>query len=224
MAVRAEEQLSARHGRGAPRRAAAGLFAALLLSAGCTTLDPFVGTADGPPTGTVYQVVATWNPEVVFAPDPVHGGKPAPGLAGRLYLFGPQIDFPMQGDGALVVDLYNECGDKPVMLEEWRIDHDTLQRLLRKDMIGWGYTLFLPWGTYKPDLQRVRLRACYQPAKGAPLFADNGPMTLHTGEPAGGPVAAGPNTPPTAAQLANQARAPAAGTGGLQVTRFPVGR
>lgn len=223
MAVRPEEQLSARPGRGAPRLAAGGLVLALLLSAGCTPLESFVDPGDAPPTGAVYQVVATWNPEVVFAPDPVHGGRPTPGLAGRVYLFGPEIDFPLDGDGSLVVDLYNEGGDKPAMLEEWRIDHDTLHRLLRKDMIGWGYTVFLPWGTYRPDIQRVRLRACYHPAKGTPLFADNGAMTLHgSNGPAGAPVAA--NAPPTAAQLAAKAAAPAANPGGLQVTRFPVGR
>src|SRR5208337_2466794 len=96
-----------------------------------------------------------------------------PGLAGRLYLFGPNIDYPLAGDGRLTVDLFNdepEAGKEPKLLEQWRIDKDTLKRLLKKDTIGWGYTLFLPWGTYKPEITHVHLRLRYDPAHGTPIF------------------------------------------------------
>ena len=113
MAVRAEELMSGAGLQPAgPGRQVANLpharawlpalALALILTAGCTTLDPFVASGDGPPGGAVYQVVATWRNEVIFAPDPTHAGAPTPGLAGRMYLFGPQIDFPVQGDGGVV--------------------------------------------------------------------------------------------------------------------------
>jgi hypothetical protein len=212
---------SARQASRLPHGLAGVAVLALLLSAGCTALDPFVSGGNGPPAGAVYQVVATWNNQVAYAPDPAHGGAPTPGLAGRMYLFGPQIDFPLQGDGSVVVDLYDETGDKPVMLEEWRFDHDTLRRLLREDMIGWGYTLFLPWGTYKADVKRVRLRLCYQPASGSPLYAENAPMTLNGADTPGQAAAAGPK-PAAAASAA--APGPAVGQAPLQTARFPVGR
>src|SRR5579885_875781 len=141
MAVRPEELSGPRLGR---RLAACCPLLALVLTSGCVGLNPFVA-ADAPPQGKVCQVVATWNSKVVTAEDPCHGGAATPGLAGRVYLFGPQIDFPMQGDGGMVVDLYDQTSGKPAMLEEWRLDPATLQRLLRKDVIGWGYTVFLPW-------------------------------------------------------------------------------
>ncbi|OAI47617.1 hypothetical protein AYO44_01705 [Planctomycetaceae bacterium SCGC AG-212-F19] len=159
----------------------------LAFASGCVALDEFVHKADVPPVGAVYQVVAAWNKEVMFAPDPVNGGRPTPGLTGRLYLFGPQIDFPLEGDGSLVVELYTVPTPAPQgsaappaeskRLERWELDKETLHRLLRKDPIGWGYTLFLPWSTYRPDLTQVKLRICYQPQHGTPLYADS-PLSL----------------------------------------------
>jgi hypothetical protein len=201
---------------------------ALLLAGGCAPMDAFVGGGDVPPVGPVHQVVATWHNEVVFAPDPVHGGAQTPGLAGRLYLFGPEIKEPLAGGGSVVVDVFDDRGDKPVMLEEWRLDPDTLRQLQRKDMIGWGYTLFLPWGTYKPDIKQVHLRLCYQPAKGAPLYTESSRISLGGGSPVTSvatskPVPTTPGIrPPTAAELV--ARTGTADTGGVQVSRFPLSR
>jgi hypothetical protein len=166
------------------------LVALLPLAGGCVTTSNWLGgTADGPPVGVPCQVVATWDAEVRFAPDPVRGGMMAPGLAGRLYLFGPQIDFPMGADGSVVVDLFDATHPGPLPaapLEEWRIDRETLLRLQRRDAIGWGYTLFLPWGTYRPDLGVVQLKVRYEPAKGTPLYAENAPLTLRA--PGSNPV------------------------------------
>lgn len=162
------------------RSPALGLVACLL--SGCVGLEHFLDKPEKPPTGKVCQVVATWNRHVAFAPDPANGGVLTPGIVGRLYLFGPQIDFPLAAEGCLTVDLFDDRpraeGAPPVLLEEWRLDKDTLANLLRKDTIGWGYTLFLPWGTYKPDLTRVRLKLRYDPVGGTPLYTESGPLTL----------------------------------------------
>src|SRR5581483_612242 len=58
-------------------------------------------------------------------------------------------------------------------LEEWRIDSDTLKRLGKRDMLGWGYTLFLPWSTYRPDVGQVRMKLAYVPVKGTPIFSES---------------------------------------------------
>jgi hypothetical protein len=158
------------------------VLALTALSAGCVSLGALLGPEGASSTVPVCQIVAIWCHDVKFAPDPVRGGALAPGLAGRLYLFGPQIDFPLIGDGSLQVDLYDEGpraqGGEPRLLEVWRIDRDTLRRLLKRDTIGWGYTLFLPWGTYKPEITRVRLKLRYDPQKGTPLFTESGSLTL----------------------------------------------
>ena len=153
----------------------------LVSLSGCVTL-PKGDKEDPMPHGQVCQVVATWNHQAVFVPDPAHGGVEEPGLAGRLYLFGPEISFPLIEDGSVVVDLYDDTkapGDgQPIPLEEWRFDPATLKRLAKKDMIGWGYTLFLPWGTYKPEINQIHLKVRYVTAKGNPFFCESGPMSL----------------------------------------------
>ena len=47
-----------------------------------------------------------------------------------------------------------------------------------RDAIGWGYSLFLPWGTYKPEINQIHLKICYQPPKGYPIYAVGTPITL----------------------------------------------
>jgi hypothetical protein len=160
----------------------AGCLLALALSAGCIGTRPFfvVENKEGPP---VCHVMTSWEPRVLYTPDPTHGGTPTPGLAGRLYLFGSMIGQPLVGDGSLVVDLYDDipvdAGGKGKLIEKWALDKDTLKRLLRHDTIGDGYTLFLPWGTYRPDITKVHLKVSYQPSKGSPLFDSGSTIALN---------------------------------------------
>jgi hypothetical protein len=183
--------------RKGPRAVSVVLVVGASLSAGCVMLDTHLTKRDAPPTGPAAQVVVTWDKSVRFAPDPAHGGAPNPGVAGRLYLFGTDCSFPLAADGSLQVELYDDTplasGGKAVLKEQWNIDKDTLKRLLRKDMIGWGYSLFLPWGTYSPDITRVHLMVRYTPTGGIPLFAPS--ETVSLGHP---DVINVPQTPPQA--------------------------
>src|SRR5207302_8783413 len=91
-------------------------------------------------------------------------------------------------EGTAVVDLYDDRpiaqGGQPVLLEEWRIDEKTLHRLKRKDKIGWGYTLFLPWSTLEkhPDIDLIHLTVRYTPNTGNPLFFAGAPMSVTLGD------------------------------------------
>jgi hypothetical protein len=184
-----------------PKLSLVGGLAALVLllvqGSGCATLD-LLGTREEPPTGVVHQLTVQWVNQVIFTPDPVHGGAPTPGLAGRLWLYGPEIGIPFAGDGSLVVDLFEEApggpDGKPIQRERWNIDKDTLRRLLKKDMIGWGYTLFLPWSTYRSEVTQVRLRVCYQPANGPPIYAPERSTSLTSPEVANTVVGQRENT------------------------------
>ena len=89
-----------------------------------------------PPSGEPSQVVETWQPTVFFAPDPANGGRDTPTLFGRVYLFGPELKYPMIGEGKLVVDLYSgpiPRGATVAPLEEWQFDPVTLKRLAKRD-------------------------------------------------------------------------------------------
>jgi hypothetical protein len=155
------------------------------------------------PSTNVCQVVVQWAKNVHYEPDPINGGVPRPGIVGRIYLFGPTIDYPQVGDGSLMIDLFLDSESKPgeQPVERWCIDPETLHRLLRKDMVGWGYTLFLPWTTYKRDIANVHMTVRYDPRNGGnPLYAPSSKVTLeHPVSPISPTVANMPAASPPAA-------------------------
>jgi hypothetical protein len=159
-----------------PRKASLWAIALLVpfLATGCViTEDSLNSSHDPPPSGKPCQIVAYWQNSIAFASDPANGGAQTPGLAGRLYLFGPELGHPMTGDGALFVEMFDETEGKSIKREQWEIDPQTLHRLVHRDFIGWGYTLFLPSGEYKPEMSKLRIRTCYKPAEGTPLYTES---------------------------------------------------
>jgi len=158
------------------RTCALGLLAGLACVGltGCVLTGSKKSESIPAPKGTASQIVVRWNNQPGEAPDPARGGIPAPGLVGRMYVFGPDLGFPLKAEGDLIVALFDRSTLTPEgdmkQLEEWRIDSATLQRLGRKDTCGWGYSLFLPWGTYRPDLVNLHLKVCLRPKNGAPLY------------------------------------------------------
>src|SRR5262249_51219848 len=113
------------------------------LLTGCVSTGSFLQWNQ--PTVQPCRVVAAGNPAVVLTPDPAHDGTPNPGLAGRIYLFGPEIGCPVLGNGSLHVALLDDmqcaCSKDSAPLEEWHFDPETLKRLRRHDPVGWGYTV-----------------------------------------------------------------------------------
>lgn len=157
-------------------------FALGLGTLGCETLGHFASRTDDvpKPSPSCCQAVVTWSNKVHSAPDVMNNGAPMPGLAGRLYLFGPTIDYPLVGDGSVTIDLFDDAAPQPQTqpLERWHIDADTLKRLVKKDAIGWGYTLFLPWSSCKREITRVHLTVRFDQKTGTPLYTPSGPLTL----------------------------------------------
>ncbi len=158
--------------------AAAALLPGCVTSGSSLMAPGFMDKPSEPPC----NVQAFWQKQVMFTPDPANRGVPTPGLAGRVYFSGSDLGATREADGALVVDLYALLPERPasgpVHLERWNIDKDTLKRLMKADAVGVGYTLFLPWGTYQPDVTQVRLKVQYNPVKGTPLYAEGQPMIL----------------------------------------------
>lgn len=162
------------------------IAATLFAVSGCVLPGKFMNVESAPAIQPA-SVVATWNPKVAYTPDPANGGVASPGLIGRVYLFGPTADFPLTGDGAMTVELFDDTphNGQPssVQLETWRFDATTMKRLQKRDAIGAGYTVFLPWGTHRPDVRQVHMTLKYEPASGTPIYAPSGPMTLEQGTP-----------------------------------------
>jgi hypothetical protein len=178
---------------GTTRRSFLGTLALGMLFAlsGCDTTSVFVLSDVPKCTEPPCQVVAWWHRNVVTAADSMNNGAPVIGIAGRVYLYNLE-NKPVVGDGELVVGLFDDTPHPgtagPVEVHEWKIDPETLKRLLKEDAIGWGYTLFLPWPDNRPVLKQIQLKVRYNQPNKAPLFCESGPLTLE------GPPA--PNQPP----------------------------
>lgn len=164
-----------------------GLFWSVALSAclglGCVTTDWTTSWKTGGPIVNPHkacQIVCTWNNSIAMVPDPLRNGQPNPGFVGRVYLFGPEIGYPLLAEGSLTVDLLDEAYLPPRLVERWEIDPDTFKRLSRKDMIGDGYTIFLPSKEYTPEMSKIRLRTSFKAANEAPIYTENA-VTLATG-------------------------------------------
>jgi hypothetical protein len=173
---------------------AAALLAALLCAPGCT-LDHYWTTKDTTPApGHPCEVATAWLNRVQYTPDVVHEGASTPGLVCRVYLFDETEKYPLVADGGITFDLFDDThGPAAQPLERWYIDPTTLKKFLKKDTIGWGYTLFLPWGSCRPDVTKVHLTCKYEPATGPALFGPVTPLTLEHGPPPEGtPLAANP--------------------------------
>jgi hypothetical protein len=208
-----------------------GLALFLLAGSGCETLPHWSKKKDEPPVGIPCRVVTTWQPQIAYAPDTTRGGQPTPGLLGRVYLFGQEIGTPMVSDGQFVAFLLEpgaNPGEQPVTREVWHIDSKTLQRFIKKDMIGWGYSLFLPYPAYNPDDTNFLLRVCFLKPDGSPVYQekdtnlslrpDNGMVrTTHHSTPVG-PNPNHPTTPPGPAP----APAPAPAPGGQGAPNDPA--
>jgi len=142
------------------------------------------GPVEKPPEGSIQQVQALWENRVITTQDVVNQGQPLLGLAGRIYFFGEEVGHPLAGKGTLTVDAHEFLPDgKTRMLERWEIDPKTLAKLGRKDTIGWGYTVFLPWSTYRADIARVQLQAKFVPEQGVPMFSPASPVSLRQEAP-----------------------------------------
>jgi hypothetical protein len=182
-----------------PVRRLAALTLALAVVAGCASTEKVF---DGPPAPSSIppcQVVSWWEPQVFWTPDPVRNGALNPTLAGRVYLSGPEFTDPQVGDGTLTVSLYE--GNPPPSaevqpIEIWQIDAPSLRKYLKKDAIGWGYTVCLPWSTYRKDLTSVQMRVRYDGGNAQPLFAENSPVALsHDPNAASPPIVQGTRNP-----------------------------
>jgi hypothetical protein len=150
------------------------------LSAGCVGVNLQISQESAREQELPCELAACWQHEVAFAPDPAHGGQPAPGLVGRVFLFNKKR-LPVEGDGSLHVELADGSVTPAKVLEQWNFDPVTLRKYQRKDMVGPGYSVFLPWGTYSPDRTHVVMRVVYKPAKGTPLYATPSSLALDGG-------------------------------------------
>lgn len=140
-----------------------------------------LATTSGQP-GQAVRLTAAWDNKIIFAPDPTHGGEPVPGLVARLWVFGPDQSVPLDPDGEILVAMWDTApksdGGQPVLLEVWHIDREHAKRFVRPDIIGNGYSVFLPSQKYHIDLKQVNVQVRYNGADGRNLVSATQLLTL----------------------------------------------
>jgi hypothetical protein len=216
--VRHAEQALTGGPRGVARRGIALVALLAALMSGCTSSGQLVPDL-GPGPAPVVQLIPVWNNHVLTGVDPTHNGAPMCGLGGRIYLCGPDMRYVM-ADGKLVVELWAVPPEQPqgpaVRMEWWEIKKEILnQACLHTDAFGQGYTLNLPWPSYRPDISHVQMRVRYESGKGLPVFG----QSLVALDRDAGPTIAGSRTLETGDRrpvVAAQPAAPSSQTGAVQ--------
>lgn len=161
------------------------LMLVLVAVPGCVTLTferPTWWTPlDAPRSGEVSQVLVIWADGLVTQPDPA-SGLPVPGFAGKVYLLDATGSGSFRADGTIVVHQYDDAqppNQEPVVPREvWNVDEDNLKRLAKKDGVGWGYPLFLPWNNFRVPARNVTLMVQYKPNKGREAWSSPSRLTI----------------------------------------------
>ncbi|HZZ82808.1 MAG TPA: hypothetical protein VFE62_30190 [Gemmataceae bacterium] len=149
----------------------------LTVSSGCGIMQTC--GCYSPSSPPVNEVTAMWKDQIYLAANSENGGRPMPGLAGRVWLGCEQVKGMVEADGMIFAELIDETpGSEGRKLADWRFDKDNLKLLKRNDIVGMGYTLFLPWETYDPRVKRVQLLVAYQESHGTPHFVYAEPQLL----------------------------------------------
>ena len=107
-----------------------------------------------------------------------------PVLVGRVFLFGPDMAVPYLGDGSLIVDLYDSSphhgpDTEPKLIDELRIDPESLKKFAKKDMIGEGYTIIFPWYSYRMDISHVYIIMRYEFPDKTAIVHQSGTVTIN---------------------------------------------
>jgi hypothetical protein len=169
------------------RAALAGLALAALAPLGCLGKNaPKTTFTPPPPQG---KLVSIWGKKIQYADDPFHGGELVAGLAGRIYLIGPgEAGIPFIGDGSMLIDLWDStphgAGSKPKMTDHYIFPPEMLIQFAKKDIWGDGYSIFIPWANYRPDITQIYVNVLYTSAAGEKYFGGSGTFSLDHAETA----------------------------------------
>jgi hypothetical protein len=177
------------------RRACWLLLGGMLLSplTGCTGFQSIASDKwlegrwlQGDPEQPVNHVLTIWDGSVRVAQDTVNGGASVHGLVGRLLLLNEETGRGMDALGTVMVCMHDmtdaPAGKEPIRIAEWKFDAKSLKQLKKTDKFGDGYTLFLPWDTYRSNIKQVHLQVCYVSEKGTKHYTEPVNLTLQTGD------------------------------------------
>lgn len=146
----------------------------------------FARKEEAKPVAQQGRLVSAWENKVTYAPDTSRGGAVFPGLNCRVYLFGPDMAVPIVGDGMLRVT-FHEASRKSgsgegKITDIVDISPESLRLFVKRDFVGDGYTIFIPWFNYRPEISDVFILLEYHAANGEVLRHQSGTFTVDHSE------------------------------------------
>jgi hypothetical protein len=145
------------------------LASVLLLAsfAGCCCTQSSKRDLEPPP---VQGVLVYWDKNLYGTQDPTRQGVTIPGLAGRLWVQGEDPRQMLEAKGLVFAELYDMTptrdGGSPKKVAEITYDTAALKKVHSHDMLGEGYTIFVPFEAYRPEVTEVMLKLFYQEENG----------------------------------------------------------
>jgi hypothetical protein len=138
---------------------------------GCNTLSEaeFFGagtTPAKPGTSKPTSIYAIWQEGVDMQLDPRQGGLAIPGFSGKVNLEHKKPGSKGEtvlSQGTLMISFYPDMPGQPMSqpMETWKILPEHQSSLLKQDLSGFGYVLWLPWNTYNPNIRSGRITVEY---------------------------------------------------------------
>jgi hypothetical protein len=128
------------------------------------------------------RILTYWDRQIRLAAVTNNQAMTAPPyLAGRMYFFSKEYRL-LTPRGRLIVDWYDMSGAPDAeqsLLGKCEFDADSLQKLKSVNLVGMGYTIWVPWPDYRPQYTRVKIQVTFMPASGGdPVFAEPYVMSL----------------------------------------------
>lgn len=186
------------------------LAVVVLTSTGCLGTRRHTRNSDGTPKASeskAVELAVTCRKQVQYGVNPVNQ-EPVPAIACRLYLFDSTGGEPITADGKVEIELYDDTGrnleKQSQLIERWLIDNNMLKQSMVRDAVGAGYSLTLPWSTYKPEITQIHLVVKYQPTSGTPLTKVSQVTSLEHAAPSAIPKAPGPANIETVIQASSK--------------------
>jgi hypothetical protein len=139
-------------------------------------------SGDPPRSTTPVSHISVFWSEAVLRQDNVPISQ---GFAGKLYLMGSS-NAPITAPGKFTIYAYDETGnasiaDKAAHVKPdltWELPESDLRHLMKKDSIGWSYSLWLPCGAPASTERRYTLLVCFSPEAGPRIVSESTLVTL----------------------------------------------
>jgi hypothetical protein len=175
------------------------ILAVCIAGSGCVGLRGRVSSNQKDGATGPAQIQSVWLKQVQFLPDTQNQGSPSPALVGSVYFYPADVAASHNdvnakkaesttADGQLVIEVYDvSAGGEPKPLATTTYPAEVLATRKQQDpLLGSGYSVAVPLGSYSKEVTRVQIALRFEPAKGGQaLMCRNEPMTLDAGKSTG---------------------------------------